>query len=139
MIRLAGVFLRDGQAFVACYSPVEMGWLETDVFHRDKIDFSEIAELTLRAFEATRSDVPTPKRDEFGSRLPDLAGVKSYRSFMKGTLNVSVQASDDGTYLLYPKRNMGKDGHKPITDKSFTIDAVDGLAAAIERAFELTE
>jgi hypothetical protein len=106
--RAASLYVRKGQAFVTSMSRTMAGfWIESEpLFVEDRADPLVIASCVRLALAASQVDVPTPSRDMLGSRLPALAGVKTYGAFMKGAVSVDI-SMDDGQIRLIPMRNGG--------------------------------
>ncbi len=138
----AAVYFRRGQFFIASYSQTTDGfWIETEpYFFGDAVGSAGVAALVLEALEATRLDIPTPPRDSLGSKMPELAGVKTYGTFMRGAVSVDISRDDDGTLTVTPMRNSGaRAGFEYIGDKAVVVESADQLAEAIDGALAVAE
>ena len=79
------------------------------VFVEDGVELARLSLCIQQALAASHTEVRAPRRSELGSRLPGLAGVKSFGALMGGA--VSVDISSDGERIkLTPMRNSGAAG-----------------------------
>jgi hypothetical protein len=137
----ATLYVRDGTCFVTAMDrSIEGFWFESEpVFVENGVDFMVLSSCVQRALAASKTDVPAPRRDKLGSRLPGLAGVKSFGAFMKGA--VSVDISSDGEKIkLTPMKNGGaRNGFAFKIEESIIVDSVDQLALSLASALAVAE
>jgi len=100
--------------------------------HRE--DVGEVGRALRTCLAASRENVPHPTSftNLFDSVL-DLAGLKSFGTFVKSAKCVEVETSDNVTVTLIPKRNEGvDDGFVPLpntTESALEADEALGSAA----------
>ncbi len=137
----ASLYVRGTLSFVTSESRTEAGfWIEHDpYFVCEDVDSQVLAAQVIEALDASKTGVPTPPRDSLGSRLPELAGVKSFGAFMRGTVSVDVSRDVDGITVI-PMRNAGaRGGFEFLNDLSCLIDSPASLAQALDKALEQAE
>jgi hypothetical protein len=138
----AALYVRRGRVFVAAFSETVDGfWIETDPrLESDGFEAAEASALLLEALEGSQLGVPTPPRDSIGTKLPALAGVKSFATFMRGAFSVDLSRSDEGTLTVTPMRNDGaRGGFVPMVEHQTHLGGADQLADALVNALELAE
>ena len=87
-------------------------------------------------------DVPHPKSfTNLFDPVLDLAGVKSFGTFVKAAKCVEVETNDDATVTLIPTRNEGVDnGFAPLASKmEAALDADEDLGSAAVAALARSE
>jgi hypothetical protein len=139
--RLAALYVRRGTCFVTTMNRSADGfWFESEpVFVEDGVDVTVLSARIQQALAASRSNVPTPPRNELGSRLPGLAGVKSYGAFMKGSVRVSI-LSDGDEIKLTPMRNGGpRKGFEPKSEEVVIVENADSLAISLAAVMAAAE
>jgi hypothetical protein len=93
--------------------------------------------------EASRHNIPHPTScDGLFEPLLELAGVKSWGKFMKGSLCLGI--GDDGEWLSFePTKNQGpRRGCTWLGEKNFRIphgSTAEEIGNAVQRAIELCE
>lgn len=138
----AAIYVRRGRVFIVTYSQTVDGfWIEDEPwFQRDEFDPDAAAALLWEALDGTRLGVPTPPRDSLGSMLPELAGVKTYGAFMKGTASVDVSLCEAGSLAVTPMRNGGASaGFEPMVESAIELESEEQLADALVAALEIAE
>jgi len=138
MIGRAALYVRQGVYFLTVDSQTEAGfWIEEESRCLDTDPTHEIlAEEVLQALEKSRLAIVTPPRDQIGSKLPELAGVKSFSTFMKGAICVDIKRDENDTIKVTPMTNKGRDGFKFLTDLAEEIHSPSDLATALEAVLE---
>lgn len=104
------VYARRGQLFVVAQARVGNGlWISWPPFTKVPQDSPEIGPLVLATLDQTAYDIPAPNfRTDPAPITPvlQLAGVKSWGTFVKGTDLVGVEL-DGGQLSLLPMVNRG--------------------------------
>jgi len=104
----------------------------------------ELGEAVLGAVGRARGGIPRVQREEGEIRLQALlraAGVRSWRSFMRGCRDVSVFAVEGGVELM-PSVNLGaREGFVGLPDESITVAADDPVMVgeAVYRALDAAQ
>ena len=135
------LYVRNGTCYVTAMDRSADGfWFESEtVFVENGVDFVVLSSCIQLALAASKTDAPTPRRGQLGSRLPGLAGVKSFGAFMKGAVSVDI-SSDGGEIKLTPMRNGGaRNGFEFKTGESIIVDSADELAPSIAAALAAAE
>ncbi|WP_211831189.1 hypothetical protein [Kistimonas asteriae] len=114
MNKLVLIYERKGSLFLGANQQTTAGvWLDAGPYFTCSSSDEEatIGSLCLQALEHSKSGVPHPKTHS-GMTKPLLlaAGVKSYRTFIKGTKMCMLSASDK--YEITPCRNGGSTGNE---------------------------
>jgi hypothetical protein len=137
----ASVYVREGTTYVTSQFQTRDGfWIEQEPYFVEEGPTPEVlAERVLEALDASMVDIPTPPRDTIKSRLPGLAGVRSYGLFMKGAITVSV--SQDGTGItVTPMKNCGaKRGFEYKDSDALRVEDASKLASILVKALEVAE
>jgi hypothetical protein len=97
----------------------------------------------MEVIQASQSGIPHPTDwDAVEYPLPELAGVKSWATFMRAASCVSVTA-DGGKLLFMPNRNSGpKEGYMALPEKTleYPLDCPEErVAGALDEAVALCE
>jgi hypothetical protein len=139
--QLASLYVRRGTCFVTTMNCSADGfWFESDpLFVEDEVDVTVLSGRILQALAASRSNVPSPRRDKLVSRLPGLAGVKSYGAFMKGVVHVSI-LSDGDEIKLTPTRNRGMSkGFESKSEEVVIVKSADALPLSLANVLQAAE
>jgi hypothetical protein len=90
----------------------------------------------LNVLERSRLKIPHPTDwDSVYYPLPEMAGVKSWSTFMKGSRLLTLEV-DVSVLVVTPTKNLGpEEGHVPLDDKVIRID-YGGSAEAIGTAIQ---
>lgn len=122
------VYLRNGGLFVHPQAHTRNGlWiLEKPVFTLVAgATESEKESLCLRALSLSRRDVRDPEPSEnISTPLLEVAGVRSWRTFMKGVKLCEVEETGS-EFVFLPYKTVGS-GFEPINDRQVRISAVNG-------------
>jgi hypothetical protein len=120
-------------------------WVATEPFLKLAPDASpaSIGKTVLSVLEASQTDVPHPKDwNAVYYPIPEMAGVKSWTTFMKGSMLLTIEA-DGGVLVITPTKNLGpKEGHVPFENRVLRlpeISAPDVIGAAIQDAIAQCE
>jgi len=139
-VKNATAYLRKGKVYLHSTSTAKAGfdvatppWLV--------IDADDVAALDagLRAaLDGSRAKVNTPGRDaNILAPIYELAGTKSWRGFIGGTMTVNVM--EDGSRLSFqPTENAGKDGVLGQSELDFDAAPGQSPGAALLEAFKLS-
>lgn len=124
-MKVCEVFERKGKLLVQTSSRTSLGvWvLDGDVaVLAAGVPPDEIGSTVLRAL-ARSSVVPHPTSwDHLTTGLLSAAGVRSWRTFSKGTRSVSVEL--DNEVVVTPSRNLGAvDGFEPLSNLAIRLSA----------------
>jgi hypothetical protein len=137
----ASLYVRKGKCYVTAMNrSIDGFWFESEpVFVEDGVDLARLSLCIRQALEASRTEVPAPRRDALVSRLPGLAGVKSFGAFMKGAVSVDV-SSDGDRIKLTPMRNGGaRRGFEFKNEEAVIVEGADGLASTLATAIAAAE
>jgi hypothetical protein len=137
----ASLYVRKGKCYVTALSrSIDGFWFESEpVFVEDGVDLARLSLCIRQALEASRTEVPAPRRDALASRLPALAGVKSFGSFMKGAVSVDVSADGDRIKLT-PMRNGGaRRGFEFKNEEAVLVEDAEALASGLAMAIAAAE
>jgi hypothetical protein len=99
-------------------------WIATPPFVKVEMDSTASAkgEAVIQALNASEEGVPHPTN--WNGRIDpllDLAGVKTWATFMKNAVCVDVE-SDGEQLKLIPMRNLGpKDGFEPVLENTVAL------------------
>jgi hypothetical protein len=148
-MKSATVYKRKGKFLFHPESKTTAGaWIghEPNIIMATDSPTKEIGETILKVINSSKIGVPHPtdwKAFDKNNVIPfiQLAGVKSWSSFIKGTLNCTVE-EDSGMIKITPSINLGKDGFEPSSEKEIKISAessVEEIGMAILKGFELCE
>jgi len=143
-MQLATVYKRKGAYYVHSDSQTTDGvWIAVRPFLRISVEEGAAALVSAMkdALRSSRTNIEHPTNwDSIEYPIPELAGVKSWATFMRNACCLSVKA-DGGKLLLIPNRNMGpKEGFKALPEKTLDmpLDCPEGqLVKALEEAFAL--
>jgi len=141
MTAAASIYVRNGVAFVVSASRTTDGfWIEQEpYFMDDNVDPQVLAAQVTEALDASKFDVPTPSSESIASRLPELAGVKSFAIFMRGAVSVDI-SRDAGGITVTPMRNAGpRAGFEFLGSQSRRIESAADLAEVLAEAIQHAE
>lgn len=136
------LYARRGRAFVTSESQTQDGfWVMTGpclVVSLDSPD--EISTRVHEALDMSRSGVPSPSPSErLDTELLKQAGVKSFRTFIRGTRAVRISASGQ-RMIVTPTRNGGTSrGFEFKDSEALQVDDEALLASALTEALEAAE
>jgi hypothetical protein len=137
----ASLYVRKGRGYITAMNrSVDGFWFESEpIFVEDGADLARLSFCIQQALAASQTELPAPRRGELGSRLPGLAGVKSFGAFMAGA--VSVDISSDGERIkLTPMRNCGgRRGFEFKNEEAVIVEDGDGLASGLATALAAAE
>lgn len=143
-MKMAGAYRRKSQFLIHSNSRLTSGaWLETEPF--TVIPFTvapeALGQLIRAAISASLEDVPHPSDwSKVPERTLEMAGVKSWNAFMKGSQSCNVEQID-GMLRFIPTENCGRDGFVPRRDMEFEISVAathEEIGAALLSAFVLS-
>jgi hypothetical protein len=148
-MKSATVYKRKGKFLFQSESKTTEGvWIghEPNIIMETDSPTKEIGEALLKVINSSKIGVPHPtdwKSFEKNNVLPfiQLAGIKSWSSFIKGTLSCSVE-EDSGMIVIIPSINHGKEGFEPSPEKEIKISSessVEEIGKAILKRFEFCE
>lgn len=103
------VYLRRGKAIVASHDRTIAGfWIEARAASFEgSVESPELARLCLEGLQQARIDVPTPPpRQKLEVPTYEVAGVKGWAAFTKGTRAVSLR-QQGGEISVIPMANRG--------------------------------
>ena len=136
-MKAATIYERKGKLYVHSSSKTTAGvWvINPPVLAVEKEDAGKVGRALKECLAASREGVPHPKSfTNLFDPVLDLAGVKSFGTFMKSAKCIEVETSDDATVTLLPTRNEGvEEGFAPLPTKTETAlgsDEALGSAAA---------
>jgi hypothetical protein len=111
---------RDGWYLHSSSETADGVWVATQPFLKlaAEATLRDIGDAVLAALDASRQNVAHPKEwNGIFKPMLDLAGVKSWSTFMQGSLCLRIEASE-GILAITPTKNLGpKEGHLPFDDK----------------------
>lgn len=135
-MKAATVYERNGKLYVHSSSKTTAGvWVITSpVLVVGKESTAEIGRALRECLAASGEGVPHPKSfTNLFDPVLDLAGTKSFGTFVKSAKCVEVETSDDAIVTFIPTRNEGvDDGFVPLpnkTDAALGSDEALGSAA----------
>jgi hypothetical protein len=121
-MKAATIYERKGKLYIHSSSKTTAGvWvINAPVLAVDKEDTGAIGRAIRECLAASREGVPHPK--SFASLFNpvlDLAGVKSFATFVKSAKCVEIETIDVAVVMFIPTRNEGvKDGFAPLLNKT---------------------
>lgn len=139
--RVATCYLRKGQVYLHASSRTVDGFyvatppfLVVDLANSRKVEAS-----ITSALAGSKAKVPTPPRDvELLSALYELAGVKTWGSFVRGAKMTHLYQLET-TLRFRPTRNFGaRNGFEEIAEAVFETSPHESSSSALVRAFELS-
>ena len=143
-MKAATIYERKGQLYVHSSSKTTAGvWvIDAPVLAADKGNAGEVGRAILECLAASREGVPHPTSfTNLFDPVLDLAGVKSFGTFVKSAKCVEVETSDDSTVILIPTRNEGvDDGFAPLPNKTkAALDSDEALGSAAVAVLAMSE
>lgn len=134
-MKAATIYERKGKLYVHSSSKTTAGlWvINTPVLAVERDDIEEVGRSIRECLTASREGVPHPASfANLFDPVLDLAGVKSFNTFVKSAKCVEIEANDDTTVTLIPTRNDGaEDGFAPLPSR---VEAVLGSNFALGSA-----
>lgn len=116
-------------------------WLAVAPFTKLAADVSteELGKAVEQALDASRIGIEHPSNwDTIDCPLPELAGVKSWATFMRNARCTNIKEMNE--YIeLTPNRNLGpSEGYEPISEAKIvlTLKSHDRIGFALLSAFE---
>lgn len=143
-MKAATIYERSGTLYIHSLSKTTTGlWLMNEpVLAVANGEARDVGDAIKKCLFASREGLPHPTtfRPAFDV-VQELAGVKSYRAFVKSAKCVQAWMKDDRTVTLTPTRNGGaRDGFSPLSNKSIVVESSEvGLGSAAIAALEATE
>jgi hypothetical protein len=144
MMKMAGAYMRKGEFLIHSNSRLTSGaWLETEPFFRASRDADPrtLGQLLRSAIAASSEGVPHPDNwNNYPERTLQMANVKSWNAFMKGSRSCSVE-QDNEKLRFIPTENRGREGFVQSHDLRFEISAAatdDVLGESLIKAIELS-
>lgn len=139
-MKAATIYEREGRLFFHSSSKTDAGvWVINGPFLvADKEHVDEVGRAVRACLEGSSNGVPHPK--SFATNLFEpvlnLAGVKSWGTFVKAAKCVEVETSNDTVATLIPTRNEGaKEGFLPMASKTeATLVSDKALGSAVVAA-----
>lgn len=142
-MKAATIYGRGSKIYVHSLSKTTAGlWIiNTPVISVDGGDFRALGRSLQKCLEASSECIPHPKSftDLFEPML-DLAGVKSFNTFVKSAKCVEIELNGEMATLI-PTRNEGADdGFAPLPEKTQVASSEgDSLGLAAIAALALAE
>ncbi|MDH2240278.1 hypothetical protein N5K27_28695 [Pigmentiphaga sp. GD03639] len=143
-MKAATIYERKDKLYFHSSSKTTAGvWVITaPVLAVDKENTGEVGRALRECLAASREGVSHPKSftDLFHPVL-ELAGVKSFSTFVKSAKCIEVETSDDVTVTLIPTRNDGvDDGFAPLPYKTeATLSSDEALGSVVSAALAMAE
>lgn len=142
MKKRASVHLRKNILYFSSSSQTVLSaWIGSPPYI--KADFSEkddnINKIVLDVLNASKQGVPYPKTfNGLFEPVLTLAGVKSYRTFMKGAFCCELE-EENGMVTITPTQNEGGNGFSHLNDASIKLcsEEKDNIAQKLRVAFGL--
>lgn len=135
-MKVATIYERKGKLYLHSSSKTTAGvWvINAPVLAVDKEDAGEVGRSIKECLAASGEGVPHPRSfTNLFDPVLDLAGVKSFGTFVKSAKCVGVEMSDGASVMLVPTRNEGfQGGFTPLpnrTEAALGSDEVLGRAA----------
>jgi hypothetical protein len=140
-MKSAAVFSRNGVLYFHSQSRTTAGvWIATSPFLRIEPDGSPArkGEAAVEALRASQDGVPHPTNwNGLLTPLLELAGVKSWSTFMKGAKSLGLEVEGDGLKMV-PTRNLGpKEGFEAVPEQTVEIpfsSSPDQVGMALDEA-----
>ena len=145
-MKQAGIYHRKDGWYFHSYAKTSAGvWIGIPPYIKQPptTNAAGLGSEALRALELFAQKI-YPHPTDFDARLIpllELAGVKTWGNFMKGTASIDLKLDDSGIEII-PMRNHGRGNHMAV-DAAPIVIAADAsplqLGAAILRALELCD
>jgi hypothetical protein len=143
-MKAATIYERKGKLFFHSSSKTTAGvWvLNAPILATDKENISEIGRSTRECLAASREGVPHPT--SFAGLFDpvlDLAGIKSFATFVKSAKCLEAEMVNDETVTLIPTRNEGvEDGFAPLPNKTkISLGSDEALGSEVIAALAASE
>lgn len=143
-MKAATIYERKGALYIHSSSKTVAGvWIiSAPVLTADKANVGEIGRAIRECLAASEEGVPHP--NSFANLFDpvlDLAGVKSFGTFVKSAKCVEVETFEDAIVTLLPTRNEGVDeGFVPLISKTEALfDSDEALGSAAVAALARSE
>ncbi|MEQ9242324.1 hypothetical protein [Roseovarius indicus] len=143
-MRAATIYERKGKLYVHSSSKTTAGvWvINAPVLAVEKEDTSEVGRAVRECLAASREGAPHPKSfTSLFDPVLNLAGVKSFATFVKSAICVEAETSDDAVVMLISTRNEGvDDGFTPLPNKTeAALVADEVLGSAVVATLAMSE
>jgi hypothetical protein len=144
-VKAATIYECEGRLFFHSSSRTDAGvWVANGPFlAASKEHVGEVGRAVRACLAGSSNGVPHPK--SFATNLFEpvlnLAGVKSWGTFVKSAKCVEIETTNDTVATLIPTRNEGaKEGFFPLAAKTeATLDSDEALGTAVFAALEASE
>ncbi|WP_432288796.1 hypothetical protein SLT36_30265 (plasmid) [Aminobacter sp. BA135] len=143
-MKAATIYERKGKLYVHSSSKTTAGlWvINAPVLALEMEDIGQVGRSIKECLAASREGVPHPVSfTNLFDPVLDLAGVKSFGTFVKSAKCVEIEANDAETVTLIPTRNEGADGgFVPLPNRTETTlgsDEAMGSAAVAALAMSV--
>lgn len=143
-MKAATIYERKGKLFVHSSSKTVAGlWvISRPVLATEKDDIALLGRSVKECLAASHECIPHPAsfKNLFDPVLA-LAGVKSFRTFIKSAKCVEVEASDSAILILIPTRNEGaENGFVHLPDRTeATLSSDEALGSAVVATLAIAE
>lgn len=133
---------RDGTYFHSSSQTTAGVWIATAPFLKVELGRKQTAlgEAALVVLNASQESIPHPKPEKWSgifAPMLELAGVKSWATFMSNAACLSLEA-ESGRLKIIPKRNLGpKEGFESVPENAVELlleSSPDQIGTAIEEA-----
>ena len=125
LMKTATIYERKGKLYVHSSSKTTAGvWvINAPVLAVDKEDAGEIGRAIRECLAASREGISHPKSfANLFNPVLDLAGVKSFSTFVRSAKCVEIETMDDAVVAFIPTQNEGaNDGFAPLPNKTEAI------------------
>lgn len=127
MEKIISVYRRKGKIIIGPNHKTTDGvWIDSGPYEicTDSIDTGELGKIILKTIKKSKNGIPHPiSWDGFTKPLQKASGVKSYSSFLNGTLRCSVELSDKLYFMPYRNGGYKGDakGFHEISEEQFSI------------------
>jgi len=143
-MKAATIYERKGKLYVHSSSKTTTGvWvINPPALAVEKEDTGEVGRAVRECLAASREGVSHPKSfTNLFDPVLNLAGVKSFATFVKSAKCVEVETSDDGAVTLIPTRNEGvDDGFVPLSSGTeAALGSNEALGSAAIAALAMAE
>ncbi|MBB3981764.1 hypothetical protein GGR44_001423 [Sphingobium fontiphilum] len=143
-MKAATIYERKGKLYVHSSSKTTAGvWvINPPVLAVEKEDKGEVGRAVRECLAASREGVPHPRSfTNLFDPVLDLAGVKSFGTFVNSAKCVEVETTDDAAVTLIPTRNEGvDDGFAPLPNKmEAALGSDEALGSAAVAALAMAE
>jgi hypothetical protein len=142
-MKSANAYQRANGIYFCSFSRTTAGvWIATSPFFRveSKKSYVDLQSAALAVLNASQASVAHPKQEEWksvGAGLLELAGAKTWKTFMKDTMSVIRLEAANGMIRIIPYRNLGpKDGFQEMPADKIVELPFDASPSQFGAAFE---